>query len=479
MERKVGLYGEIISSLLEHGDNLVGVLMNEKTQPKTKPLRKSRSSNSHVTKLQRLSRRISYLPDHDKKSSDETPPTPSTTPSTTRSNPASASPSPFPPKKRSLTRRNILSSSDADATPTKTKDPKWEDADLFEKPKMLELSGSMELDRPNTELIDLDFLELNGEKGGLKLRLKGNSPGIERDSTPNSASRRLRKTIVIETSVIKPIKLPDCNKSKESIEPVVLQKEVPPLLVEGETLSFDQSTLEFAYIPDIYKLNFAGNQHVNWICVDEKKPEEYSIISIKETVDDKHFKGLINSKLGWSEFQIPEEKIKYNRELKKIPSSLEKYLKENNPTSSYFRLRGDIIEEIKNIERDHRQVVKFMPVSVIYCKAGQTDPLMMFENRPDNTEHYDRFEKFLALLGVPKDYSSQSKDTSYWRGNNVTWHIAPKMDAEGHRRFIGNTQCTLIFHETQEIPFNPSDLANLGPIPQFFIVVVPYGDKWR
>jgi len=133
------------------------------------------------------------------------------------------------------------------------------------------------------------------------------------------------------------------------------------------------------YIPDLYKLCFAGNAHVNWVGFDEKgKSDECFIVSIKETVENNVYRGLINSKYGWEEFYVPEEPKK---DIKKLCLFFEKWLRTENPSCSYYKLKGEnITQDIKNIEQSHRQVVKFMAVSIIYCLSGQTNLLEMFSN---------------------------------------------------------------------------------------------------
>jgi len=216
---------------------------------------------------------------------------------------------------------------------------------------------------------------------------------------------------------------------------------------------------------------------VNWVGFDEKgKPDEYFVVSVKETAENNGYRGLRNSKYGWEEFTVPEDYIP-KRDLKKLSLSFEKWLRTENPTCSFYKLKGEnITQDIKNIEYTHRQVVKFMAVSILYCLSGQTDPLQMFSNMDPPSE---KFFIFLKIMGVPSNYDSHA-NTSYWRNNNVTWHVAPKMNTEEHRRLIGNTQCILFYKESQNNePFNLSNVNNLGPIPQFFLVVTPMEDKWR
>jgi len=56
--------------------------------------------------------------------------------------------------------------------------------------------------------------------------------------------------------------------------------------------------------------------------------------------------------------------------------------------------------------------------------------------------------------------------------------VAPSMDEEQHRRLVGNDNAILFFKDSGE-PFDPSDVTHLGNMPQGFMVVQPYGNKYR
>lgn len=51
------------------------------------------------------------------------------------------------------------------------------------------------------------------------------------------------------------------------------------------------------------------------------------------------------------------------------------------------------------------------------------------------------------------------------------------MNAEQHRRLIGNDIAVIYFHEGP--PFVLEEHDNLGTVPQVFVVVSPYQDRFR
>jgi len=91
----------------------------------------------------------------------------------------------------------------------------------------------------------------------------------------------------------------------------------------------------------------------------------------------------------------------------------------------------------------------------------------------------------------------------------VIYHLAPMMGAEGHRRLIGNDICITFFLEEgtplfprsppcrpylssppsplffislflgHNVVFDPTQIAELGQVPQVFAVVQPVGEKFR
>ena len=47
------------------------------------------------------------------------------------------------------------------------------------------------------------------------------------------------------------------------------------------------------------------------------------------------------------------------------------------------------------------------------------------------------------------------------------------MDEENSRRYIGNTQCMLIYKQSDE-QLDPLHIGNAGNVAQFFVVVQPH-----
>jgi hypothetical protein len=53
------------------------------------------------------------------------------------------------------------------------------------------------------------------------------------------------------------------------------------------------------------------------------------------------------------------------------------------------------------------------------------------------------------------------------------------MQAEGHRRLIGNDVCVVFFRDEGSPPFDPTGATQLGTMPQIFIVVQPENGKYK
>jgi len=75
------------------------------------------------------------------------------------------------------------------------------------------------------------------------------------------------------------------------------------------------------------------------------------------------------------------------------------------------------------------------------------------------------------------DFGDTYQDAYYtvWHGIEIIFHIAPWMDAEGHRRLIGNDICFIIFYDNEDTSFDTISMDSLGTVPQLFAVVQPSG----
>uniref|UniRef100_A0A6B2L258 Rap-GAP domain-containing protein n=1 Tax=Arcella intermedia TaxID=1963864 RepID=A0A6B2L258_9EUKA len=146
--------------------------------------------------------------------------------------------------------------------------------------------------------------------------------------------------------------------------------------------------------------------------------------------------------------------------------------------------------ELVKLEETHPQRRKEMKIGVMYCKKGQILPSDMFQNKM--TEESDsQFSKFINLMGHEiqlEDWNGYKGDmgnkgkTYYekWRDIDIIYHVAPMLNAEGHRRLIGNDICVVFFlEEGEDVFFIPTHLSNLGTVPQVHAVIQPVGNNYR
>lgn len=60
-----------------------------------------------------------------------------------------------------------------------------------------------------------------------------------------------------------------------------------------------------------------------------------------------------------------------------------------------------------------------------------------------------------------------------WHGISVTWYVGPKMTRDNIRRFVGNSNCLIIFDESDvNTPFDPMKLF-LGKVTDYVLVIKP------
>jgi len=166
-----------------------------------------------------------------------------------------------------------------------------------------------------------------------------------------------------------------------------------------------------------------------------------------------------------------------------------------NELEEYFQLREPecIVYYVKNptfrnhllsIEQKHPQSISNMKIAIIYCKAGQKSAQEWFQNNSGS----DQFWKFVNLMGSKID--DISTHTGYkgdvgkgiafydrWKGLEIIYHVAPRMNTEMIRRLIGNDIATIFFLENGS--FDPTPIDELGTVPQIFIVVQPFQKKYR
>lgn len=55
----------------------------------------------------------------------------------------------------------------------------------------------------------------------------------------------------------------------------------------------------------------------------------------------------------------------------------------------------------------------------------------------------------------------------------MIYHVATEMNAEGHRRLIGNDVALVFFLDADVSAFDASYLTDLGAVPQIYLFVQP------
>jgi len=154
-----------------------------------------------------------------------------------------------------------------------------------------------------------------------------------------------------------------------------------------------------------------------------------------------------------------------------LAKKLSDYISEKMSCVAYHVPGEALTQDIAKVEQKHQQKKHAFLCSIIYTKIGQKDPLQMFKN-----ESSPEFLRFLKVMGF--DEKQPNKPFMWMSAFEVTYHVAPYMNAEGHRRLIGNDRCIIFFKEAGE-PFDPTGVDNLGTMPQIFAVVQPHGHDYR
>jgi len=223
---------------------------------------------------------------------------------------------------------------------------------------------------------------------------------------------------------------------------------------------------------------------------------------VVELSKDGQFEAVKNSKEGFQLFYIPEVKVgtalSGSTKIKRLnPTMCEEYL-EVIFEANFQRLMREAIlmKTLMSIEDKHGLIVHKLPIAVVYCDNGQTNPLMMFKNRDcsqawfkflrdlkislteDNTIKKEA-EPIIEFTQSPR--TTKSLDTFpniHWHTKKVIFHITTMMDEEQTRRLVGNDNAVIFFKNEGEA-FDPSEISLLGNMPQTFLVVQPSGEKYR
>jgi len=201
-------------------------------------------------------------------------------------------------------------------------------------------------------------------------------------------------------------------------------------------------------------------------------------ISILEEPLDGYFLCLRNNKKGFKEFTISVNDVfGSTKSSKSVGARLTKYLSTMPDYSKnlIYRIKDPLLNiDIQSVERKHRQTKETgFRLAIIYCKTGQKNPLEMMKN-----EMSESFNTFLTHMGIEKVEEDGPVEIIWESYIPVLFDVAAYMNSEQHRRLIGNDQVTIFFKDEGE-PFDPSGIDSIGVVPQIFLVVQPYQNKYR
>eukprot|EP01127_Copromyxa_protea_P011430 TRINITY_DN2871_c0_g1_i2.p1 TRINITY_DN2871_c0_g1~~TRINITY_DN2871_c0_g1_i2.p1 ORF type:complete len:773 (-),score=122.39 TRINITY_DN2871_c0_g1_i2:245-2563(-) len=141
----------------------------------------------------------------------------------------------------------------------------------------------------------------------------------------------------------------------------------------------------------------------------------------------------------------------------------------------------EIHNSILKIEEKHSQNNKSFKIAFFYANGSEEAVKDYFDHKEGSPAYFN----FLELLGTKVslkgwtkyrgDFGADIEQDSYytvWKDIEVMFHICLWMDAEQHRRLIGNDVVVIIFSDSA-VPVVPRPLDALGTVPQVFVVVQP------
>eukprot|EP01129_Flabellula_baltica_P010426 TRINITY_DN4402_c0_g1_i3.p1 TRINITY_DN4402_c0_g1~~TRINITY_DN4402_c0_g1_i3.p1 ORF type:complete len:460 (-),score=93.49 TRINITY_DN4402_c0_g1_i3:211-1590(-) len=138
--------------------------------------------------------------------------------------------------------------------------------------------------------------------------------------------------------------------------------------------------------------------------------------------------------------------------------------------------------EVAEFENMHSRNITQMQVAVLYVTGNETSMKEIFDNQPSQDSPFWEFMDMMAervvLSGWTKsrgDLDPNSGDQSYfqeWKDRSVMFHLAPLMNADQHRRNIGNDMTFLIYFDNAHDDLDTS-IFELGSVPHIFAVVRP------
>lgn len=272
------------------------------------------------------------------------------------------------------------------------------------------------------------------------------------------------------------------------------------IFVVPPSISYVDPQPALSLVRDYYRDLFYGKIHFNFIGKNiarssvqskEEGGADTQVVSVLTRLDHNNdYWALKTTKKGSTLFTIKQNELKgsqvhahsgSSKKLHKLQSLLLQYLGEAEPETSYYYVPSspELTVDINKIEQQHPQNPNSIKIAFLYSNGTEKTKEDYFNNRDASPA----FWKFLDSLGTKislkgwKRYRGDigadvDQDSYYceWRGIEVMFHICAWMDAEQHRRLIGNDVVFVIYHDSLE-PFDPTPLDTLGTVPQVFAVV--------
>jgi len=228
------------------------------------------------------------------------------------------------------------------------------------------------------------------------------------------------------------------------------------------------------FVAHTYKKMFFKQVHLNFT---GKNEEGHEVISVLKKPENSFYHALRTTKKGSELFDIPEGLLE---EGIKLSSLLESYLSKLFGYTITCVSQPEFASNLLEFEIGHSQNQACLKVAILYSDGKERALRDYFAHKKCSSH----FWNFMGLLGDKIDIldckkyrgdfgcpsTSQLSYYTEWFGIEVMYHVAPLMDKEQHRRIVGNDVIFVLFHESnKEFQVNP--LAELGPIPQVFLVV--------
>lgn len=153
-------------------------------------------------------------------------------------------------------------------------------------------------------------------------------------------------------------------------------------------------------------------------------------------------RGCIIENTNTYEFVIEYDRIINN--IKTIKKLVKKNINLNKLTyvKDNIELKTELIYFCKNYSFSNNKLY----ISIIYIKNNQNDIDMIFNNKYENASNNYKF--FLKNLNISDSFDEDNiYDDIYNDSIKVRWYPSTHMNLELIRKYIGNTQCVIIYYD--------------------------------